>query len=85
MKYRCKVCGWVSEDVSTKPEKCPICGAEAIEEVVEGNKTYATEHKIGDGIVEDKEIKVKLLRIQHRKILNLEHLRNTVLVQVKWI
>ena len=44
MKYRCKVCGWVSEDVSTKPEKCPICGAEAIEEVVEGNKTYATEH-----------------------------------------
>ena len=58
MKYRCKVCGWVSEDVSTKPEKCPICGAkaESLEEVVEGKKTYATEHKIGDGIVEDKEI-----------------------------
>ena len=58
MKYRCKVCGWVSEDVSAKPEKCPICGAkaESLEEVVEGKKTYATEHKIGDGIVEDKEI-----------------------------
>lgn len=57
MKYRCKVCGWVSED-GVKPEKCPICGAgaESFEEVTEGDKIYAAEHKIGDGKVEDKEI-----------------------------
>lgn len=57
MKYRCKVCGWVSEG-NVKPEKCPICGAEAesFEEMTEGDKTYAAEHKVGDGKVEDKEI-----------------------------
>ena len=47
MKYVCKVCGWVSED-GAKPEKCPICGAPAdkLEAIVEGEKTYATEHKV---------------------------------------
>ena len=57
MKYVCKVCGWTSED-GAKPDKCPICGAPAdkLEAIVEGEKTYATEHKIGDGQVEDKEI-----------------------------
>lgn len=55
MKYVCKVCGWVSED-GAKPEKCPICGATEFVEAAEGEKVYATEHHVGDGKVDDKEI-----------------------------
>lgn len=55
MKYVCTVCGWVS-DGTGKPDKCPVCGATTFKEVEEGGKNYITEHKIGDGKTEDKEI-----------------------------
>ena len=59
MKYRCKVCGYIHEG-DAPPEKCPLCKAPAskFEEVKEdsGEATYATVHKIGDGVVEDAEI-----------------------------
>src|SRR5574344_908638 len=54
-KYVCTVCGWTSED-GEKPEKCPICGATTFKELNEDKKTYACEHKVGDGKVEDKEV-----------------------------
>ena len=54
-KYVCTVCGWSTESAE-KPAQCPLCKATTFNEVVEGVKTYATEHKVGDGIVEDKEI-----------------------------
>lgn len=55
MKYVCTVCGWVS-DGTGKPEKCPVCGATTFNEMGDGEKTYVTEHKVGDGINDDKEI-----------------------------
>ena len=55
MKYVCTVCGWVS-DGNGKPDKCPVCGAVTFKEMSEGEKTYVTEHKIGDGKTDDKEI-----------------------------
>ena len=54
-KYVCTVCGW-STEANEKPAQCPLCRATTFNEVVDGVKTYATEHKVGDGIVEDKEI-----------------------------
>ena len=59
MKFRCKICGYIHEG-DTPPEKCPQCKAPAskFEEIKEdsGEATYATVHKIGDGVVEDAEI-----------------------------
>ena len=56
MKFICTVCGWTTES-DAQPEKCPICGATTfISESGNGGKTYACEHKIGDGKVNDKEI-----------------------------
>ncbi len=61
MKYVCTVCGWTTE-ADTQPEKCPICGATTFTvSNSTGEKIYACEHKIGDGIVEDKEIMDGLL------------------------
>ena len=61
MKYICTVCGWTTE-ADVQPEKCPICGATTfIAQESNGEKTYACEHKIGDGKVEDKEIMDGLL------------------------
>src|SRR5574344_1276969 len=54
MKYVCKVCGWTTE--GERPEKCPICGATEFSKIKDGAKTYVTEHKVGDGQVEDKEV-----------------------------
>ena len=57
MKYRCKVCGWVSEDVATKPEKCPICGKRikhpytgevSMEQIEEDSQTCIWEEVIDD-------------------------------------
>ena len=55
MKFVCTVCGW-STEADTAPERCPLCGATTFTAVGGGEKTYACEHKIGDGIVEDQEI-----------------------------
>ena len=55
MKFVCTVCGWSTES-DTKPDRCPLCGATTFTEVGTEGKVYACEHKVGDGIVEDKEI-----------------------------
>ena len=59
MKYVCTVCGWSTES-DKAPEKCPICGATTFREVGGAEKVYACEHKVGDGVVEDKESFVDL-------------------------
>ena len=55
MKYVCTVCGW-STEAGQAPERCPLCNATTFKAVGGGEKVYATEHKVGDGVVEDKEI-----------------------------
>lgn len=55
MKYVCTVCGW-STEADKAPEKCPLCNATTFKEVGGGEKVYACEHKVGDGVVEDKEV-----------------------------
>ena len=55
MKYVCTVCGW-STEADKAPEKCPLCGATTFKEIGGGEKTYACEHNVGDGKVEDAEI-----------------------------
>jgi len=56
MKFVCTVCGW-STVADKKPERCPICGATTFKEIeVNGEKVYACEHNVGDGVVEDKEV-----------------------------
>ncbi len=47
-KWRCKICGEIVES-ETAPEKCPLCKApaEKFEEIVETEKTWATEHVVG--------------------------------------
>ncbi len=50
-KFICAVCGYIYEGAEA-PEKCPICKAPAskFSELKEdGETTYATVHKIGDG------------------------------------
>ena len=46
-KFVCSVCGFTAENEA--PEKCPVCGAvkDVFTEMVEGNKNYADEHRIG--------------------------------------
>ena len=48
---RCAVCGEILED---GVEVCPVCGAKKFVPVSES--TFACEHKVGDGKVEDKEV-----------------------------
>ena len=55
MKYVCAVCGWSTES-DKAPEKCPLCGATKFNVIDGENKVYACEHKVGDGVVEDKEV-----------------------------
>lgn len=55
MKYVCPICGWTTESETT-PEKCPICGATKLNVVDGKEKVYATEHHVGDGVVDDKEV-----------------------------
>ena len=55
MKFVCTVCGWTTE-ADKAPERCPLCGATTFTVVGGGDKTYACEHKVGDGKVEDQEI-----------------------------
>ena len=45
-KYRCTVCGEIIESEEV-PTVCPVCRAATFEEVVEGNKEYADEHRVG--------------------------------------
>ena len=46
MKYICTICGEVIES-DTMPEVCPVCGATTFEEMKEGEKNYADEHRVG--------------------------------------
>ena len=50
---RCLVCGCVVED---NVEKCPQCGATRFEPIVENEASWACEHHVGDGVVEDAEV-----------------------------
>ena len=58
-KFICTVCGYVHEG-DQAPEKCPQCGVPASKfKEVENNSgalQFVTEHHIGDGVVEDKEV-----------------------------
>ena len=58
-KWVCPVCGYVHEGESA-PEKCPQCGVPGSkfkEEAAEaGKKTWACQHGVGDGKVEDAEV-----------------------------
>ena len=47
-KFVCGICGFVFEG-NEAPEKCPQCGApkEKFSELVEGEKVYADEHRVG--------------------------------------
>ena len=51
-KWRCTVCGYIHEG-NEAPERCPLCKvpAEKFVEVeeAEGDLTFVTEHKLGDG------------------------------------
>ena len=55
MKFVCTVCGWTTES-DTMPERCPICGATTFKEIGGTEKTYACEHNVGDGKVEDAQV-----------------------------
>ena len=54
-KFVCTVCGW-STEADKAPERCPLCGATTFKEIGGGEKVYACEHNVGDGVVEDKEV-----------------------------
>ena len=58
-KFICTVCGYVHEG-DTAPEKCPQCGVPASKfkelDSNDGALQFVTEHHIGDGIVDDKEV-----------------------------
>ena len=56
-KFVCSVCGYVHEG-NEAPEKCPLCkvNKDKFNEVVEDKLTFVTEHKLGDGKVENEEI-----------------------------
>ena len=54
-KFVCTVCGW-STEADKAPERCPLCGATTFNEIKDGVKTYACEHNVGDGKVEDAEV-----------------------------
>ena len=56
-KFVCSVCGYVHEG-NEAPEKCPLCkvSKDKFNEVVEDKLTFVTEHKLGDGRVENEEI-----------------------------
>ena len=51
-KWKCTICGEIVES-ETPPEKCPLCKApgEKFVEIVDDEKTWATEHEVG--IVKD--------------------------------
>ncbi len=58
-RWVCPVCGYVFTGEAA-PEKCPQCGVPGAkfraEEAVAGKMTFASEHVIGDGKVEDAEV-----------------------------
>ncbi len=54
-KFVCTACGW-STEAEVQPAQCPVCKATTFNKIEEGKKVYATEHNVGDGVVEDKEI-----------------------------
>ena len=55
-KWRCLVCGEIVMS-DRRPDKCPVCNApgERFEEVIDSDKAWAAEHKVGiiDGVPQD--------------------------------
>jgi len=55
-KWRCLICGEIVMS-DRRPDKCPVCNApgEKFEEVLDEDKTWAAEHKVGiiDGVPEE--------------------------------
>jgi rubredoxin len=75
-RWVCPVCGYVHNG-DEAPEKCPLCGVPGakfkMEIAEEGKKTWACQHVIGDGQVEDAEVKENLekeefIRAQQTKL-----------------
>ena len=58
-KWVCPACGYTHTGDSA-PEKCPLCGVPGAkflaQEVEAGKKTWACQHNVGDGKVEDAEV-----------------------------
>ncbi len=56
-KFRCMICGYVHEG-DNPPAECPVCHAKAekFTEIKQEGLSWACEHKLGDGQVEDKEV-----------------------------
>ena len=57
-KFVCSVCGYTVEG-DKAPDRCPMCGVPAEKfNRIDDTKglTWVTEHVIGDGVVEDKEV-----------------------------
>ncbi|MBQ5530870.1 MAG: NADH peroxidase [Kiritimatiellae bacterium] len=59
IKWVCPVCGYVHEGPEA-PEKCPQCGVPGAkflkQESAPGSLSFACEHHVGDGIVDDAEV-----------------------------
>ena len=52
-KFVCTVCGW-STEADSQPAECPVCKATTFTKIdADSPKTYACEHKVGDGKVND--------------------------------
>ena len=58
-KYVCPICGYVHEG-DAAPDKCPQCGCAGakflVQEATAGKMSWACQHVIGDGKVEDAEV-----------------------------
>lgn len=54
-KFICPVCGYVYEG-ETKPEKCPVCGAQ-MKEVTDTEMSWAAEHVLGVAATAPEDIK----------------------------
>ena len=81
-KFICAVCGYIYEG-DAAPEKCPICKAPAskFSELKEdGETTYATVHRIGDGKPEGvSEEMINVVRLIVRAIPRLPRLSSAML------
>ena len=55
--FVCSVCGYI-HDGDSAPEQCPLCkvGADKFNELANEKLNFVTEHKIGDGKVDNQEI-----------------------------
>ena len=72
-KFICSVCGYIHEG-NEAPEQCPLCkvSKDKFTEMAEENKAleFVTEHKIGDGKVDNEEIVNVGLNLQFLSLLS---------------